>query len=502
MEPPDPGGTSPAYFVTISNSVSENESSMDTDGSVNKISRKRSRKICKLCNKKKRKHHNSSSDETITEIGCHCRESDSSNENTAKITNLNPNETKKLKENTIVVPPSPPQIGRKEYNNTDVAPYVIHVQRKESSPSDGSTLHPVTFGKFLQNNVFNNIINGSVKRIGRNRITLSFSNYIDANLFINSNCLNTCNLKAFIPSFNVTRMGLIRGVPAEWSEEEIKNNISVPIGCGEVIKIRRLNFKSIVDGKITWKPSQTVVLTFDGQILPKRIFMCYNALNVELYTYPTIQCFNCCRYGHTKVQCRSKPRCYKCGQNHTGDSCSVESDSASCCLCTGFHFATSQSCPELARQKAIKKSMAQDCISYAEASKFHPAVSKSYADVLVSAPTENNLKYKTLVQSPSTSYTKTVFKKPRIPSTPLKEYDRAAHAAIIKDCNCNNSTSSNGCALQNPHQTSVSDIILALLQSLSQANIISPSNVAPLIEMILQILKNGQNSSMELPKRD
>ncbi|XP_049870298.1 von Willebrand factor D and EGF domain-containing protein-like [Pectinophora gossypiella] len=42
--------------------------------------------------------------------------------------------------------------------------------------------------------------------------------------------------KAFIPTFNVTRMGLVRGVPSDWSLEEVKENISTPIGCGNILK--------------------------------------------------------------------------------------------------------------------------------------------------------------------------------------------------------------------------------------------------------------------------
>lgn len=108
--------------------------------------------------------------------------------------------------------------------------------------------------------------------------------------------------------------------------EEVTENINVPIGCGKVLRVRRLNYKVTVNGETTWKPSQTVVLTFDGQILPKRIFMYYNALSVELYRYPTIQCYNCCQFARTKIQCRSKPRSFKCSQDHSGDTCNIEEE--------------------------------------------------------------------------------------------------------------------------------------------------------------------------------
>lgn len=364
-EPPDPGapgGSVPpaANFVTIStNKVLSNESGMDTDGSVTqRAARKRSRlsKICKNCNMKKRKHAQAIDGKT----GCRCSDSEASD----NISNSNNNIPTQCIENpTVLIPsssntgPSPQSytsVARTKYESTDIAPFIVHVQREMKTPDDGSILHPVTFGKFLKRNAFQSIVNGSVKRIGRNRISLEFSDFSDANSFLCSKSLETNNLRAFIPTFNITRMGLVRGVPSEWSPEEVIENISVPDGCGGILKVRRINYKTIIDGSPVWKPTQSIVITFDGQVLPKRIFMCYNALPVELYSYPTIQCYNCCRFGHTKVQCRAKPRCFKCGNDHSGDTCDVEEEIVSCCLCLGAHFAISKSCPEFSRQKQIK----------------------------------------------------------------------------------------------------------------------------------------------------
>ncbi|KAA5660444.1 hypothetical protein F3G64_34280, partial [Pseudomonas aeruginosa] len=130
-----------------------------------------------------------------------------------------------------------------------------------------------------------------------------------------------------------------RNIPTEWSEEEIINNISVPLGCGKILKIRRLRRKITVNDNKTFIDTESVVITFDGQVLPKRVYMCFTSLPVDLYIYPTVQCFNCRRFGHVRAQCRSKPRCFKCGQDHTGDSCNVEEENVSCCLCNGLHFA-------------------------------------------------------------------------------------------------------------------------------------------------------------------
>lgn len=67
--------------------------------------------------------------------------------------------------------------------------------------------------------------------------------------------------------------------------------------------------------------------------------------------------------------------------------------------------------------------------------------------------------------------------------------------------------SCNGCALKNNsnnhlvNNSSVTDLIIALINSLSQSNILTPTNAAPLIDAITQISTyNGQHkdNSVEL----
>lgn len=541
-EPEDPGGGIPPVGHNIE--ISNNESSaMDTeDGLLPLPDRKRvrPRKICKTCNKKRRRSgsshcHSSEScrcDAIITETAStnvHNDDQLSSDANSARIAIQNKS-PKTADSATLSVQSqssnsatpsavqnqapdvSSPSPQNRLYVSSDAAPFIIHIQKVQVAPDDRTTLHPVEFGNFLRKNQFKNIINGSLKRIGRNRLSMSFSKHEDANAFLSDTRVSSSNLKAFIPSFNITRVGLVRGVPASWSLEEVQQNISVPIGCGNVIKVRRIKFKDVSKGSVEWKNTETVVITFDGQVLPKRVFICYNSLPVDLYIYPTIQCYNCCRFGHTKLQCRSKPRCFKCGQGHTADSCDVEEDSAICCSCSGYHFATSKSCPEFSRQKDIKKSMAQNCISYAEASKLHPPVSKSFADVVTASLQNQSMnkpanKQITNSQSTKHSYKKTVFLKPRSPPKLSQGYDREAHNSLISEYDM--PTPSNGVALnqsnsvnENSNMT-VAEIIIALISTLTQCNQIPPSNAAKIFELINQLIPQhgfNKNNPVELSK--
>lgn len=500
-EPPDPGGTIPPEVganITI-------DSSMDTDGSVRSETRKRSRalrRICKTCNKKRRQHKPANG-----KVGCSCDSDGNEEKVDSTYTKTSVPQASTLADVAPTInqgttsSQQQPQVGRSRYDSTDVAPFVVHIQKD----GETSTVHPISFGHYLKKRGVKNIINGSVKRLGRSKLSLSFSTFSDANAFLNDPDLTLKQFKAFIPTFNVTRMGVVKGVPVEWSAEEIQSNISVPIGCGKVLKARRFNYK-VHGPPVEWKPSQTVVLTFDGQVLPKRVFLCYNSLPVELYSFPTIQCFNCCRFGHTKAKCNSKPRCYKCGQDHSGDSCNIESDVASCLHCDGQHFATSRSCPEFERQTSVKVYMAQNCVSYAEAIKLHPPVSKPFRDVLSSAPSPN---FSSQPQPTATtsehakSHKKTVFLKPRPAPKTAKGYDRAEHRSLTADYDAPSPL--NGCAVPtSPPENSVIDIILALIKALSpiDSNISQPTNAANIYKLIFSLLtKNGQpgqNNTVEL----
>lgn len=394
----------------------------------------------------------------------------------------------------------------KQYSSKDKGPFLVHVSLLESDPSAGSSIRPIIFGKFLYSNKIKNIAKDGIKKIGRNKISITFSSASDANNFVNNQLLTKHNYKAFIPNYNITRMGVVRGVPAEWSMDEFVESLELPEECGIVLKARRLNRKKIVDGAITWLPTLTVVITFEGQFLPDRVFSFHTSLKVEPYYYPTIQCVNCCRFGHIKSQCRSKPRCYKCAEAHTGESC--ESAVISCVNCSGHHFANNNTCPEFLRQKSIKMVMSQDKLSYPEAAqRFNPS-QPSYAQVCqknVTLPLHLSRQ-----SSQSSSYTKTTYKtcSPR-PSLDLG-YDKQAHREIISNVL---SCLPNGFALQNSKEQNsqnrsssntdnknddLSNLLLLLFINIfSKFSDCLPPNAASLINTLNENLNYDSRSTME-----
>lgn len=316
------------------------------------------------------------------------------------------------------------------------------------------------------------------------------------------NLLDKHKLKAEISSYNVSRLGLVRGVPTEWTMEEFVSATEYKEGYGKIVKARRLNRKiKKDDGSSSWLPTQSVVLTFEGQSLPKKIFAFYTSLVVEVYQLPTIQCRKCLRFGHVQNVCRSNARCFKCGQSHSGDNCNISPDGVRCLLCTGSHLATDPSCPEFDRQKRIKKIMSEQSISYMEASAQEPSIRRAYSDVaktlLASSPPQS-------VQIPSSPYTtpsstpqKISYRKtvqiPRRERTPLPEsYDRRAHYDLIREPTL---SLPDGCGLNKAHtlpNENLPELLVMLITNIiAKFSDVLPYDVAPLLVRLSEIVSNG-----------
>lgn len=408
----------------------------------------------------------------------------------------------------------------RSYSENDVGPFIVHISRSENDPAAGLSLRPIKIGQILMKNNIQNIVRGGIKVVGRNRVAIEFASASAANCFTSHPCLSSSYLVASVPSYNVTRIGLVRGIPCDWSMSEFAEAVELPENCGKILKLRRLNRKSSSDDGTQWIPTQSVVVTFEGQILPKYIYCFYNSLPVETYQLPTIQCLNCCRFGHIKAQCRSKPRCYKCCQSHSGVSCNIQSDKISCILCSGLHQAVDKQCPEHLRQKMIKALMSGKNLSYADAASHFPSVRRPYSEVTLSpnsqpltassSPHHNSILLNNT--SPTTSYKKTTFLSPRPRHSASPGYDRQAHQAIS-----NNPPPSlpNGCAIQenppslgssglaNLSQENFIDLFIAILDNfIMKFSDCLPNNVAEKLTRLASIANShgstNPNSAMEL----
>ncbi|XP_029674110.1 uncharacterized protein LOC115242161 [Formica exsecta] len=157
----------------------------------------------------------------------------------------------------------------------------------------------------------------------------------------------------------------------------ILSNITSPI---KVVAVSRMNRRtttashmdSLEDShpSITYVPSLSVSLTFEGQKIPNHVFMFYVRYPVSPYIARVSRCNQCFRFGHIQNNCKSQPRCAHCGdKGHTysKDKCQRAQNLPNCVNCQGEHRADSPHCPELSIQKEIRKYAAYRNVSLLDA---------------------------------------------------------------------------------------------------------------------------------------
>lgn len=247
----------------------------------------------------------------------------------------------------------------KFYLETDEGPFIIHAESKDKNIG---RLHPMAVGRIFHRNLINiskDIEN--ISAIGKNKIKITFNNYKSANRVIRENLLDIFNIKAFIPRYKLVRTGIIFDIDPDLEEEEIFNCIRCD---SEVISIKCLKSKN----NESMKPnSQRVKILFRGNMLPERVFIHSVSCRVMPYIQRLIQCHKCWRFGHIKIQCRSKERCKKCADEHNINAC--KNDEETCCLCYENHQADSKICEVYLKNKKIKEIMAMQNSSYEETKK-------------------------------------------------------------------------------------------------------------------------------------
>lgn len=201
---------SPAEFVSIASDSSDVvEPNQHGDGSFSTVKRKKS---CKKHKYNKEKKH---SQDSVIPLGqTICPSSKSITD--SQITDCQMTDSLASPSATISQTPSIPVYtpsGRQVYKSSDKGPFTVHVQKVEPSPTSGTFLHPINFGHFLSKNKIQNIVEGSVSRIGRNRVSLSFSDANSANIFIANEILLKMTLRHLSHHLAQSDWVLSRGSP-------------------------------------------------------------------------------------------------------------------------------------------------------------------------------------------------------------------------------------------------------------------------------------------------
>lgn len=176
-----------------------------------------------------------------------------------------------------------------------------------------------------------------IKKIGRGKILVELKSYSAANSLISDQSLTVHNLKAFIPSYKAYRVGIIKDIPQDFDINEEAKYFDSQY---KIVELHRLNRRVRDESGFKYVPSRTVCVKFEGQFLPKFVYVYKVRHSVTPFIPRTKICYACFRVGHVVKSCRSKPRCLFCGTvKHPEEEVCPSKDSPPVCInCSKDHL--------------------------------------------------------------------------------------------------------------------------------------------------------------------
>ena len=195
---------------------------------------------------------------------------------------------------------------------------------------------------------------------------MKLSKWVDVDVKVSEHRgLNTCR--------GIIRCRDLRDCPEEDILEALQSQ--------KVTAVRHIMTKK--DGKTI--ATNTFILTFRLPSPPAHVTAAYLRIPVERFIPNPLRCYNCQRYGHSKVTCNRPMACARCGkEGHVDTDCVAPEH---CCNCNGHHVAYSKDCPEWQRQRDITRLKFEKNISFVEAKQMFEAScsqKKTYASTFVS----------------------------------------------------------------------------------------------------------------------
>lgn len=154
--------------------------------------------------------------------------------------------------------------------------------------------------------------------------------------------------------------GVITGIPVCVGMEEVKSNLR----GGTLLSAQRLQ----ASREGTKVDSQSVLLQFEGEALPKKVTIVYMSYFVRPYVPKPLRCYNCQRFGHIAAMCKETRRCARCGGNHNYGQCG-EGVLPNCCNCGGVHNVAYGGCAVMKEAVQEQQVRGGQKVSYAEAVK-------------------------------------------------------------------------------------------------------------------------------------
>ncbi|KAG0415731.1 hypothetical protein HPB47_007080 [Ixodes persulcatus] len=156
-----------------------------------------------------------------------------------------------------------------------------------------------------------------------NLIAVDVRNGQAAKTLINTAMLCAVPVRAYSPLSGPSSYGVIQGVDAEITEDEIARNLRAEDTCCKIANVRRLG------------RSRVVKVAFTSTKLPSYVLL-----------------------GHA---------CCRCGQHHDGTSAECQSTTVKCANCSRNHQATSHDCPKWIKERDIIVYSKKNSVGFREA---------------------------------------------------------------------------------------------------------------------------------------
>lgn len=280
--------------------------------------------------------------------------SSDTDESTAIITeNLNTIEQKDVN-NTA------PKMSHELYKATDKQPF--HVIAEFTNEQTNALI----LGKLLMKKQIKSIQRIDVLSKRKARITLA--DWKQANKIVTTYKEGYDEFKPFIfsiPSMFVHTEGIIRNVPLDITEDEIRNHTVSSAPITTCTRMTYWNFE-----KKLALPSNTIKLTFRANKVPDEVFCYYTVFKVAPFIPKPLYCRQCLSYGHINKFCKAQQSsCKTCTEPTHGEEKNCTPKCKHCIVETNQdkHITNARTCPEYLHQYEIKKIMTTNKITFREA---------------------------------------------------------------------------------------------------------------------------------------
>lgn len=266
-------------------------------------------------------------------------------------------------------------ITNTKYLESDSGPYIVHLGEKaRSDKTIEREIQDTIIGLKMKKLKVKGVM--EVMKVNRRELKVIFKDKSSANDFLAGSMPQKLGVVAYIPKYNVSKVGLIFDIPTSFSEKQLMEEITSSVPIVEIYRCRKRRF---LNGKRTdeWMDANTVKITFRCQSVPDEITFGYSKRKVKPDVPGVTQCFKCLRFGHVNKYCRQEEStCSHCGIQHVERPCQR---TMKCFHChSDKHGGTSKDCPEFLRNQLIKESMYFNNVTFFEANESFPRTESSY----------------------------------------------------------------------------------------------------------------------------